>query len=70
VKLTGGAVLTEDEAIGLRRARELADTMKTLGLDKATILVVDNPVPDLGDHTRRRAVIEVTLGGSDDHSEH
>jgi hypothetical protein len=70
VRLAGGQVLAEEEGIDLRRARELVETLVTLGVDRSTALVVDNPVPELGDHTLRRAVIEVVMSGSDEHSEH
>lgn len=71
VRLAGGQVLTEAESIGLRRSRELVETLVTLGVDRATILVADNAAPELGDHTRRHAFIDVTLGGSpEEHSEH
>jgi hypothetical protein len=71
VRLAGGQVLSEAESIGLRRSRELVETLVTLGVDRATILVADNPNPELGDHTRRHAFIDVTLGGSpEEHSEH
>ena len=71
VRLAGGQLLNEAESIGLRRSRELVETLVTLGVDRATILVVDSPGAELGDYTRRRALIDVTLGGSpEDHSEH
>jgi hypothetical protein len=69
VALTGGGVMEEREGIDLYRATDLADTLKTLGV-KGDILVVDTPAAELGDHTRRRAVIEVVMSGSDDHTEH
>jgi hypothetical protein len=71
VKLTGGPVLTEEESIGIRRARELVDTLVTLGLERGLLLVVDASVPELGDHTRRHAFIDIVLGGGDEpDSEH
>jgi hypothetical protein len=66
VKLTGGAVLTEDETIGIRRARELVDTLVTLGLERGLILVVDAAVPEIGDHTQRHAYIDIVMGGGDE----
>jgi outer membrane protein OmpA-like peptidoglycan-associated protein len=70
VRLADRRVLSEEESIGLRRARELVETLVTLGVDRTTILVVDNAAADLGDHTRRRATIDVVMGGSpDEHSE-
>ena len=69
VALAGGRVLEEAEGIDLRRGRELSAALAALGV-KGDILVVDNPVPELGDHTRRHAFIEIVFGGSDDHSEH
>jgi hypothetical protein len=71
VRLTAGGVLTEEESIGLRRARELVDTLATLGLDRNLIIVVDKSAPELGDYTSRRAFIDIVLGGGDEpNSEH
>jgi hypothetical protein len=71
VRLTGGPVLSEEESIGIRRAHELVDTLVTLGLERGLILVVDQAVPELGDHTRRHAFIDIVMGGGDEpDSEH
>lgn len=69
VRLTGGKVLEEAEGIDLHRATGLIATMQALGVER-DILAIDNPIPELGDHTARRAIIEVVMSGSDDHSEH
>jgi outer membrane protein OmpA-like peptidoglycan-associated protein len=70
IALTGGGVLEEPEGIDLRRAHALVEALARLGVDTDEVLVVDNPDPEAGDYTRRRAVIEVVMGGSDDHTEH
>lgn len=69
VQLAGGKVLEEVAGIDLWRATGLVDTLTKLGVENM-MLAVDNPAPEIGDFTRRRAVIEVTMSGSDDHSEH
>lgn len=71
VQLADKRVLTEEDSIGLRRSRDLVETLVTLGLERGPILVADNPVPDLGDYTRRRALIDIVMqGGDEPDSEH
>jgi hypothetical protein len=69
VRLSGGKLLEEAEGIDVQRASGVIATMQALGVE-TDILAIDNPIPELGDHTRRRAVIDVVLSGADDHSEH
>lgn len=59
-KLDDGSLLIEDADMGARRANQMAELLRGVGLTKATYSVVGRTKYDVGDWTKRRVTVVVS----------
>lgn len=59
-KLEDGTLLIEDAEIGGKRAKEIADMMRGVGVTKASYAVIGRTKYDVGDWTKRRVTVVVS----------